>query len=137
MQIKEQIEEMENLWGKNKKDEAFLLFTQNLPNLQSCLLWMETEQVLAAKDFEQLMGYLYQAIENKDHILLEDVMYYGIRDIITQLLGLEEVERGEPFCGPAGKNLRYLIEQCGLDRSTDFLITNALPFRTFSNGCFR
>lgn len=92
LQIKEQIEKMESLWEENKKDEAFLLFTQNLPNLQSFLLWMETEQVLAAKDFEQLMGYLYQAIENKDHILLEDVMYYGIRDIITQLLGLEEVE---------------------------------------------
>ena len=92
LQIKEQIEEMENLWGKNKKDEAFLLFTQNLPNLQSFLLWMETEQVLEKQDFEQLMGYLYQAIENKDHILLEDVMYYGIRDIITQLLGLEEEE---------------------------------------------
>ena len=92
MQIKEQIEEMENLWGKNKKDEAFLLFTQNLPKLQTFLLWIETEQVLEKQDFEQLMGYLYQAIENKDHILLEDVMYYGIRDIITQLLGLEEEE---------------------------------------------
>ncbi len=92
MQIKEQIEEMENLWGKNKKDEAFLLFTQNLPNLQSFLLWMETEQVLEKQDFEQLMGYLYQAIENKDHILLQDVMYYGIRDIIVQLLGIENEE---------------------------------------------
>ena len=92
LQIKEQIEEMENLWGKNKKDEAFLLFTQNLPKLQTFLLWIETEQVLEKQDFEQLMGYLYQAIENKDHILLEDVMYYGIRDIITQLLGLEEEE---------------------------------------------
>lgn len=54
--------------------------------------------------------------------------------IIGEAPGGEEVERGEPFCGPAGKNLRYLIEQSGLDRSTDFLITNALPFRTFSNG---
>lgn len=92
MQIKEQIEEMENLWGKNKKDEAFLLFTQNLPKLQTFLLWIETEQVLEKQDFEQLMGYLYQAIENKDHILLQDVMYYGIRDIIVQLLGIENEE---------------------------------------------
>ena len=83
---------MENLWEKNKKNEAFLLFTQNLQKLQTFLLWMETEQVLAKQDFEQLMGYLYQAIENKDHILLQDVMYYGIRDIIVQLLGVENEE---------------------------------------------
>lgn len=92
MQIKEQIEEMEFLWEKNKRDEAFLLFTQNLQKLQSFLLWLEMEQVLEKQDFEQLIGYLYQAIENKDHILLQDVMYYGIRDIIIQLLGIENEE---------------------------------------------
>ena len=89
MQIKEQIEKMESLWEENKKDEAFLLFTENLPTLQHFLLWMENEQVLSTEDFGHLVGFLYQAIENKDHVLLEDVMYYGILDIIRQLLGVE------------------------------------------------
>lgn len=51
--------------------------------------------------------------------------------IIGEAPGGDEVENGEPFCGPAGKNLRYLISESGLDRKTDFLITNSLPFRTF------
>ena len=51
--------------------------------------------------------------------------------IIGEAPGGEEVKLGEPFCGPAGKNLRYLISESGLNRETDFLITNALPFRTF------
>lgn len=54
--------------------------------------------------------------------------------IIGEAPGGEEVELGEPFCGPAGRNLRYLIQLSGLDRQTDFLITNALPFRTFQEG---
>ena len=89
LQLKEQIETMESLWEENKKDEAFLLFTENLPTLQHFLLWMENEQVLSTEDFGHLVGFLYQAIENKDHVLLEDVMYYGILDIIRQLLGVE------------------------------------------------
>lgn len=54
--------------------------------------------------------------------------------IIGEAPGGEEIKLGEPFCGPAGKNLRYLIGESGLSRDTDFLITNALPFRTFQDG---
>lgn len=54
--------------------------------------------------------------------------------IIGEAPGGEEVLKGEPFCGPAGKNLRWLICESGLDRKKDFLITNALPFRTFEEG---
>jgi len=54
--------------------------------------------------------------------------------IIGEAPGGEEVKLGEPFCGPAGKNLRYLISLSELSRETDFLITNALPFRTFQEG---
>jgi len=52
--------------------------------------------------------------------------------IIGEAPGGAEVLKGEPFCGPSGKNLRSLIELSGLNRQTDFLITNALPFRTFT-----
>lgn len=54
--------------------------------------------------------------------------------IIGEAPGGEEVTKGQPFCGPAGKNLRWLIKESGLNRKTDFLITNALPFRTFQQG---
>jgi len=53
--------------------------------------------------------------------------------IIGEAPGGTEVEVGQPFCGPAGKNLSYLIDYAGLDRAKDILITNALPFRTFQN----
>jgi len=54
--------------------------------------------------------------------------------IIGEAPGGTEVEKGEPFCGLAGKNLSFLIDHAGLDRKRDVLITNALPFRTFENG---
>ena len=53
--------------------------------------------------------------------------------IIGEAPGGTEVELGKPFCGPAGKNLDYLISISGLDKAKDILITNALPFRTFAN----
>lgn len=54
--------------------------------------------------------------------------------IIGESPGGEEVKMKEPFCGKSGKNLRHLISISGLDRKTDFLITNAMPFRTFNIG---
>ena len=51
--------------------------------------------------------------------------------IIGEAPGGTEVELKQPFCGPSGKNLLYLIEQSGLKRESDFIITNAFPFRTF------
>ena len=51
--------------------------------------------------------------------------------IIGEAPGGTEAEQGQPFCGPAGKNLSYLLDYAGLDRAKDILITNALPFRTF------
>lgn len=54
--------------------------------------------------------------------------------IIGESPGSEEVRLGQPFCGAAGKNLTSLIELSGLDRKTDFLITNAVPFRTCEYG---
>ena len=92
LQIKDQIEKMESLWENSKKDEAFILFTETLPMLQKFILWIEREHVLSPQNFEKLVVYLYQAIENKDHILLEDVMCYGVLDIVRQLLGIENEE---------------------------------------------
>lgn len=50
--------------------------------------------------------------------------------IIGEAPGETEVINGIPFCGPAGKNLQYLIKESGLSRE-DFLITNMVPFRTY------
>ena len=73
--------------------------------------------------------------ETVDKADVRDPYLFDKRDnpimIIGEAPGGTEVERGEPFCGPAGKNLSFLIDYAGLDRKEDILITNALPFRTF------
>ena len=53
--------------------------------------------------------------------------------IIGEAPGRTEVELKKPFCGLSGKNLLYLINQSGLNRESDFIITNAFPFRTFES----
>jgi DNA polymerase len=45
--------------------------------------------------------------------------------IIGEAPGSKEVELKKQFCGPSGKN-------SSLNRESDFIITNAFPFRTFS-----
>jgi len=54
--------------------------------------------------------------------------------IIGEAPGANEVLQRTPFVGMAGKNLSQLIEGAGLSRESDFLITNAFPFRTFQEG---
>ena len=94
-------------------------------------------------NLEQFYDKRWEVIGNELSELVDpsDVRdpYIGIkRDnpimIIGEAPGGTEVDRGEPFCGPAGKNLSFLIEYAGLDREKDILITNALPFRTFEEG---
>lgn len=51
--------------------------------------------------------------------------------IVGEAPGANEVRHGIPFCGMAGKNLLTLISHSGLKRESDFIITNAFPFRTF------
>lgn len=52
--------------------------------------------------------------------------------VVGESPGVDEVKSGEPVCGLTGKNLNNLIQESGLNRKTDFLITNAMPYRTFS-----
>ncbi|WP_456480355.1 uracil-DNA glycosylase [Nautilia sp.] len=54
--------------------------------------------------------------------------------IIGESPGANEVKLKRPFVGKAGENLTYLIEKSGLNRTRDFLITNAFPFRTYERG---
>lgn len=54
--------------------------------------------------------------------------------IIGEAPGANEVLQRTPFVGMAGKNLSKLIAGAGLSRESDFLITNAFPFRTFQEG---
>ncbi|GAB6074334.1 uracil-DNA glycosylase [Nautilia lithotrophica] len=54
--------------------------------------------------------------------------------IIGEAPGANEVKFKQPFVGKAGENLAYLIKQSGLNRKSDFLITNAFPFRTYENN---
>lgn len=51
--------------------------------------------------------------------------------IVGEAPGANEVKQGIPFCGMAGKNLLTLISHSKLKRESDFIITNAFPFRTF------
>lgn len=88
--IKTQIEKMEELWNQKKNEAAFQLFTLHMSEINEFLLWMEQEQVLVQKDYQNLLNYLLQAIENKDSVLLQDVTRYVLLDIINQLLETDE-----------------------------------------------
>jgi len=82
----------------------------------------------------------------KNFINFENVDYTDVYDpyldiknpnpimIIGEAPGANEVEQKQPFVGMAGKNLDYLINLSRLNRKTDFLITNAFPFRTFDGN---
>jgi DNA polymerase len=95
------------------------------------------------KKLKEFYKSRYNLIKDKldfskiDITLVEDefVMLKGDNPImvIGEAPGGTEVELGKPFCGPAGKNLDYLISISGLTKEKDILITNALPFRTFEN----
>lgn len=53
--------------------------------------------------------------------------------LIGESPGKNEVEKGIPFCGQAGKNLSKLIALSMIPRG-DFCITNGFCFRTFTTG---
>jgi len=54
--------------------------------------------------------------------------------IVGEAPGEREVAEGAPFIGPAGKNLRGLIENHCRMSFNAFIISNAFPFRTVAVG---
>jgi len=54
--------------------------------------------------------------------------------IVGEAPGANEVRLKEPFVGKAGENLNTLIALSGFDRKRDILITNAFPFRTYTQN---
>lgn len=81
---------MEELWTKKQNDQAFQLFISHMEEFNEFLLWMEQEQVIGELEFQNLVKYLFQALENRDNVLLQDVVLYALLDIINQLLGTDE-----------------------------------------------
>ena len=71
-----------------------------------------------------------------DQTVVTDTPLEAKRDhplmIVGEAPGGEEVRLGRPFVGPAGRNLKTLLEMAGLDRTRDLLVTNGFPFRTFT-----
>lgn len=90
MVIKAEIQQMEDLWKQRKNEQAFQLFLEHMNEIHEFLLWVEQEQVIEKEDFQRLVKYLYQAIENRDSVLLQDVVLYALLDIINQLLATDE-----------------------------------------------
>lgn len=89
MAIKAEIEKMEELWKQKQNEQAFQLFLKHMEEFNEFFLWIEQEQVIGEADFQRLVKFLFQAIENRDSVLLQDVVLYAILDIVNQLLGIE------------------------------------------------
>ena len=88
--LKVEIKKMEELWTKKQNEQAFQLFLAHMSEVNEFLLWIDRERVIDEDAFQSLVKYLFQAIENRDSVLLEDVVQYALLDMINQLLGEEE-----------------------------------------------
>ena len=84
---------------------------------------------------EYIKKYLTEGIDFTD---VYDPFLEQKRDnpfmIVGEAPGANEVRLKRPFVGKAGENLDFLIELSGYKRESDFLITNAFPFRTFAGN---
>lgn len=81
--LMEQLVEKINI-GKNA--EAFGCLTEQIGLFQEYLLFLTENEVLLDEDIQRLSVLLLQAMENRDSILLKDVVKYGFLDITNQLL---------------------------------------------------
>lgn len=81
---------MEELWTKKQNEQAFQLFLAHMSEINEFLLWIDQERVIEEADFQSLVKYLLQATENRDSVLLQDVILYALLDIINQLLDVDE-----------------------------------------------
>jgi len=88
--LKAEIKKMDELWAKKQNEQAFQLFLRQMKEINEFLIWVDQERVIDEDAFQSLVKYLFQSIENRDSVLLEDVVRYALLDIINQLLGVEE-----------------------------------------------
>lgn len=67
--------------------EGFSLLIQQMQPVQDSIMELADGEFLLPEDIQQLSKYLLQALENKDAVLLYDVLKYALLDVLNQLLG--------------------------------------------------
>ena len=67
--------------------EGFSLLIQQMQPVQDSIMELADGGFLFPEDIQQLSKYLLQALENKDAVLLYDVLKYALLDVLNQLLG--------------------------------------------------
>jgi len=75
---------------KKQQDEAFRLYRESVHIMESYLTFLQENQILKGEEIAKLADMQVQAVENGDAFLLEDIVKYGIMDVIEQLEGEHE-----------------------------------------------
>lgn len=72
--------------------EAFQQVNSNISTIQNTLVTLQSDQFLTPQQVEDMARFLVQALENKDRVLLEDVLEYALLDVMNQLLETKDEE---------------------------------------------
>ena len=85
--IREPLQAITQLLKQGEKQKAFELYKEKIGVVNGFIMFMDENDILQKSDLQKLVEMLLQALENEDAFLLNDILEYGLLDIIKQLGG--------------------------------------------------
>lgn len=71
---------------EKRRDEAFRKVGEYIQEIQQFILFLAQYEILSTDDVNQISNLLVQALQERDGVLLTDVIKYGLLDVTKQLL---------------------------------------------------
>lgn len=71
---------------ERKKNSAFQQLNENIDSIQEYILFFANNEILAIEQINQISLILVQAMQERDAVLLLDVIKYALLDVTNQLL---------------------------------------------------
>ncbi|MEG1362811.1 MAG: hypothetical protein RSC69_09705 [Lachnospiraceae bacterium] len=76
---------------KNENKIAFQILSQQMRIMELAILQLGTGGYVPVDEINEMTNFLVQAMENRDGVLLRDIMKYALLDVLNQLLPEEEL----------------------------------------------
>ncbi|MEG1596525.1 MAG: hypothetical protein RR364_08815 [Lachnospiraceae bacterium] len=76
---------------KSENKIAFQILNQQMRIMELAILQLGTGGYVPVDEINEMTNFLVQAMENRDGVLLRDIMKYAMLDVLNQLLPEEEL----------------------------------------------
>lgn len=85
-ELKEFFDKIIACLDEKQTEEAFTTLKEHIGIVQQYLVFLLNNNIIPEKEVEELSNHIVEAMENRDGLLLDDVIRYALYSIYVQLM---------------------------------------------------